>query len=359
MGDGEKSSDLAYQRSVLPDVSRTFALTIPELPPALELAVGNAYLLCRIADTIEDDPALDEALRKSLHDELINVLAEDGCPHAFAERSAQYLSEASSAKERALLADTPRVVAIYRSLNPTQRQAIRTCVIKMCRGMPEYQHADKARGLANLDELDRYCYHVAGVVGELLTDLFCAHSRAIDAHRQSLYDLSASFGQGLQMTNIIKDVWEDHARGYCWLPRDLFEAAGYDLDQLAPDHDRARFRIGLEHLIAIAHGHLHNALRYTLLIPAAETGIRRFCLWAVGLALLTLRKVAAHPNYTSPDDVKVSRRAVAGVILATRVSVRSDRLLRLLFRFAAAGLPAWPVDSPVLAVEGGGSRGSR
>lgn len=347
MGDVDQTPDLAYQRGVLPDVSRTFALTIPELPAGLELAVGNAYLLCRIADTIEDDPALDDDLRKSLHDELIAVLAEDGCAVTFAERSTAHLSAATSAKERDLVADMPKVVAIHHRLTCAQRNAIRTCVIKMCRGMPEYQHADKGRGLANLGELDCYCYHVAGVVGELLTELFCEHSGAIDQQRPRLFELSASFGQGLQMTNIIKDVWEDHARGYCWLPRDLFAAAGYDLDQLDPAHDRARFRVGMEQLIAIAHGHLQNAMRYTLMIPAAETGIRRFCLWAVGLALLTLRKVHAHPGYVSPQDVKVSRRVVATVVMATRVSARSDRLLRMLFRLAAAGLPAWPTDTPV------------
>ncbi len=351
MGDVDQGPDLAYQRGVLPDVSRTFALTIPELPADLELAVGNAYLLCRIADTIEDDPVLDEDLRKALHDDLIAVLAEDRCAKVFAERGSAHLSDATSAKERALVADTPRVVAIHRRLTRAQRSAIRTCVIKMCRGMPEYQHADKAGGLANLEELDRYCYHVAGVVGELLTELFCEHSTTIGKQRQSLYDLSASFGQGLQMTNIIKDVWDDHARGYCWLPRDMFAAAGYDLDQLAPDHNRVRFRVGMDQLIAIAHGHLQNAMRYTLMIPPEETGIRRFCLWAVGLALLTLRKVRAHPDYVSPNDVKVSRRAVAAVLMATRVSVRSDKVLRMLFRFAAAGLPDGPTDPPRLTMD--------
>src|ERR1700722_15240599 len=54
-------SDKDYQDRVLPQVSRTFALTIPQLPAALRDAVTNAYLLCRIADTIEDEPALSPA----------------------------------------------------------------------------------------------------------------------------------------------------------------------------------------------------------------------------------------------------------------------------------------------------------
>ena len=52
------SSDEVYQDQILPHVSRTFALTIPQLPGGLRSAVTCAYLLCRIADTIEDEPAL-------------------------------------------------------------------------------------------------------------------------------------------------------------------------------------------------------------------------------------------------------------------------------------------------------------
>src|SRR6266478_5892493 len=52
------SLDEVYQDQILPHVSRTFALTIPQLPLGLRTAVTCAYLLCRIADTIEDEPAL-------------------------------------------------------------------------------------------------------------------------------------------------------------------------------------------------------------------------------------------------------------------------------------------------------------
>ena len=348
--DGDQETALAYQRGVLPDVSRTFALTIPELPASLELAVGNAYLLCRIADTIEDDPEVDDGLRRQLHAELVSVLEQNRCARSFADRASAALGDATSASERTLVQDMPRVVGIYRQLSQTQQAAISTCVVKMCEGMPEYQHSEKAGGLDDMIELDRYCYHVAGVVGELLTELFCEHSDAIDAHRPQLFALAASFGQGLQLTNIIKDVWDDHARGYCWLPRDIFNEQGYDLDQLAPDHDRKRFRAGLEQLLGIAHGHLQNALHYTLLIPRSESGIRRFCLWAIGLALLTLRRVRANPDYVSPNDVKVSRRAVAMVVVCTRLTSGSDRALRALFRLAAQGLPRAPTNLSAMAL---------
>ena len=56
--DTDISEELHYQDEVLPGVSRTFALTIPRLPEPLRASVTNAYLLCRIADTIEDEPTI-------------------------------------------------------------------------------------------------------------------------------------------------------------------------------------------------------------------------------------------------------------------------------------------------------------
>ena len=45
-----------FGRDILPEVSRTFALSIRVLPGELGRAVLAAYLLCRIADTLEDEP---------------------------------------------------------------------------------------------------------------------------------------------------------------------------------------------------------------------------------------------------------------------------------------------------------------
>ncbi|MCF6364258.1 MAG: squalene/phytoene synthase family protein, partial [Gammaproteobacteria bacterium] len=58
-----KSTD-ELQNYLLLGVSRTFALTIPQLPAELCRVVSNGYLLCRIVDTIEDDPALDATQKR-------------------------------------------------------------------------------------------------------------------------------------------------------------------------------------------------------------------------------------------------------------------------------------------------------
>ena len=84
---------------------------------------------------------------------------------------------------------------------------------------------------------------------------------------------------------------------------------------------------------------------FTLLIPGKEAGIRRFCLWAIGLAILTLRKIAATPGFTSGRQVKVPRSAVALTRITTNVSVRNNWMLKRLFDLAARGVPLAPAGS--------------
>jgi farnesyl-diphosphate farnesyltransferase len=151
--------------------------------------------------------------------------------------------------------------------------------------------------------------------------------------------VASSFAQGLQMTNILKDVWEDRSRGACWLPQDVFTRHGVDLAEVSSEPFDPHFGAGYRELLGVAHAHLRNALEYTLLIPSKETGIRRFCLWAIGLAVLTLRKIEQNPRFTAGAQVKVPRSAVAMTRILTQVAGRSDWMLRRLFAQAARGLP--------------------
>lgn len=342
------ASDLEYQDHILQGVSRTFALTIPQLPPNLSRVVGNAYLLCRIADTIEDDPGLNAEQKRHFSELFVQVIGGATSAQIFADELHPLLSESMLEAERDLILHTPRVMRITHGFSDRQRAALGRCIRIMSRGMADFQQNKSLDGLADMPHMDRYCYYVAGVVGEMLTELFCAHSPEIDAHRAELQKLAVSFGQGLQMTNILKDIWEDRARGACWLPRDVFQRVGFDLARLDEDYQREKFSRGLSQLIGIARLHLHNALSYTLLIPAREAGIRRFCLWALGMAVLTLRKLHANMHFTSGQQVKISRRSVKSVALISNLSVSNDTLLRLLFDGFTRSLPV--AENPPKAI---------
>src|SRR5580658_4250635 len=187
------SSDEVYQDHILPYVSRTFALTIPQLPLGLRTAVTCAYLLCRIADTIEDEPALSPPETLAFLQRFSAVLAGQGDPGGLAQEIEQRLTDRTLATERDLVANMERVIRVMRSLNEPQRAAIQRCVELMCYGMPRFQFSASTKGLAHSSDLDDYCYYVAGVVGEMLTDLFCAYSAEIARNRAALSAIAASF----------------------------------------------------------------------------------------------------------------------------------------------------------------------
>ncbi len=348
---------LEFQGAMLEHVSRTFALTIPELPGPLRRSVTNAYLLCRIADTIEDDHALDADAKREHSERFIAVLAGREAATAFSAALAPRLSAHTPEAERELIARTDDVITVTHSLPAADRSALERCVTTMSRGMWACQSSADTSGLATVAELDQYCYYVAGVVGEMLTELYCSHSPDTARHRDRLMALAPSFGQGLQMTNILKDMWEDRRRGVCWLPREVFTGLDGHPDDLLAALDAPAFREGLRHLVGIARGHLANARDYTLLVPGTELGFRRFCLWAIGLALLTLRNIHRQPGFREGRAVKVSRRSVR-IVTATGGALAGWNMpLKALHGWLARGLPA-PDETPSYVRRGVAMSGS-
>lgn len=330
----------AYQDYILHGVSRTFALTIPQLPNPLRRVVSNAYLLCRIADTIEDDSQLNTKQKQYYAQHFLDVVAKQADATAFAQQLVPLLAPDVLADERDLIAHTPHIITLTHQFSPVQQAAILRCVRIMVHGMTLFQQKTQPlQGLRDIDEMSLYCYYVAGVVGEMLTDLFCDHCTALADQHQYLKPLGVSFGLALQMTNILKDLWEDRQRGACWLPRDVFAAHGVDLVELTPGMANSGFAAGLETLLGVAHTHAVNALQYILTLPKQEVGIRRFCLWSLGMALLTLRKINAHRDFSNGKQVKISRHSVYATVWVSNFNATSNTRLKWLFYLLTRGLP--------------------
>ncbi|MDE0348990.1 MAG: squalene/phytoene synthase family protein [Gammaproteobacteria bacterium] len=325
-----------YQERALLRVSRTFALTIPQLPRRLRRVIGNAYLLCRIADTIEDEPALSRPQKQRLLGEFAQAVAGSAPAGAFVARLGPMLSDATGPDEWDLATHAGLLLDLTHGFRPAQRAAIDRCIGIMTKGMAEFGGSAPG-GLGTLRDLERYTYCVAGVVGEMITDLLCEDSTEIAARRDRLRPLSARFGCGLQLVNILKDFHADQRRGACWLPRAAF-ADGVDLS--SPEVRRqAAFLEGQTGLVAVAVEHLKAALEYTLLIPPGHAGVRRFLLWTLGLAALTLRRIHANPRFAPGDAVKAPRPYVWAMVVVTGAAARWDAVLRWLFRNATARLP--------------------
>lgn len=333
-----RPASLALQNRLLPGVSRSFALTIPQLPAALRPAITNAYLLCRIADTVEDSTSMAPADKDAHYQRLLAGLDDTGAAHEF---SAALLGTGlvQDPLEQELVAETPGILRAFGELPCERQAALRHCITTMCTGMADFERLKTPHGLPDRGCLRDYCYVVAGCVGEMLTRLFADTHPDIYAQREKLQRLSTSFGQGLQMTNILKDVWDDRQRGICWLPRDVFEEHGVDLVQADDWQHHPGYQAGIRFLVAVAHHHLQRARDYTLLIPASEVGIRRFCSWSIGMALATLRNIIGNLDYTAGEQVKISRRRLRLIVATCNLSAGSNKLLRGAFQLGCHQLP--------------------
>src|SRR6478609_6059684 len=106
-----RRDSVAFRREMLHRTSRTFAVNVPLLPRPLDGIVTTAYLLCRVADTIEDATALPAQARVELLGELgvLAVLPEDWRERSakFADRSCRLLGQDTPADEVRLVAGLP------------------------------------------------------------------------------------------------------------------------------------------------------------------------------------------------------------------------------------------------------------
>ena len=302
-------TDLAYQKAILSSVSRTFALTIPLLPPIIEKVVGNTYLLCRIVDTIEDAAELTPEAKKNLSALFLDVVLERAPVESFVELCLDALKNYSNHDELDLITHTPTVLRILHTCSRHDQEAVSRCVSMMSEGMSRFHGRQTEAGLKDLSEFEDYCYVVAGVVGELLTSIFRHYSPQFSKNIQGHENLAIAFGQALQMTNILKDSPEDRARGVSWKPANLSQ-----LD-----------------LLQIAYQKLSDSLTYILLIPKEEVGMRRFCLLAFGLAVLTLDKLAARDHCERQEDIKLSRNTVWLFYGFTKIAAGSNGLIKSFF----------------------------
>ena len=83
-------------------------------------------------------------------------------------------SVASNPADGELLAEVPFVLDAFCALSPGAGEAIRRHVIRSADGMADFvaRTRDGRLTLSDLDDLKAYCYVVAGLVGEMLTELF-------------------------------------------------------------------------------------------------------------------------------------------------------------------------------------------
>ena len=106
-------------------------------------------------------------------------------------------------------------------------------------------------------ELARYCYRVASVVGLICLRIFGDEEERGKAYAENL-------GLALQLTNILRDLGQDLARGRIYLPREDLHAFGYSEEALARKERTPAFRELMRFQVERARGFFSVAEREAL-----------------------------------------------------------------------------------------------
>jgi len=291
---------IEFYQAHLDAVSRSFALCIPQLAPPFREQVALSYLLFRLLDTVEDASFPDKETQARQFETFRRFLRENplrGEVDRFREAFPASLSDG----ERALLADTEVLVGDAHDLPDPARAILLSGLDRMAQGMALYAMRPAPLRLVDLEDVNRYCCFVAGIVGELLTRLWALGGREppslLDAYR---------FGLFLQKINILKDQPDDEAAGRFFVP------------------DR-------QELLASLRADADGALSYLFSLPPTEHGYRTFCAWSLILGAASLAAMNA------PRE---SRRAQT-LALFGRIAemIEDDGALRQLFADLMPPLP--------------------
>lgn len=195
-------------------------------------AIYAVYAFCRYADDLVDEYQ-DENKLNRLEKELTNYVNKKRTPNF-----------------------------MWRALKKHTKDIYKEHHFKAFYDMIEGQRMDlHFVGYETLEDLLRYCYHVAGTVGLMLNPILAGYDEP------KLYPFAVHLGHAMQITNILRDIGEDYQQGRIYIPRAILKEANYSLNDL----DNGKINNGLvdviERLAKVALKYYDEALKDLSLYP--------------------------------------------------------------------------------------------
>ncbi|WP_179954293.1 presqualene diphosphate synthase HpnD [Denitrobaculum tricleocarpae] len=183
-----------YVRKIVEKAGSSFIWAMRLLPPSRRHAMYGIYAFCRCVDDIADGPeteAQKHAKLEAWREEVEQLFA--GTPKHPIMQALQPAKDSFNLPKAEFL-------AVIDGMEMDARASIRAPV---------------------REDFTLYCRRVAGAVGLLSIHAFGARGPAAE-------ELAVVQGEALQITNILRDLWEDAARGRLYVPRDLLKQEGIE-----------------------------------------------------------------------------------------------------------------------------------
>ncbi|OIB57228.1 phytoene/squalene synthase family protein [Natrialba sp. SSL1] len=325
-------ADLEWCYDAVHGVSRTFSITIDRLEEPMSKHICLGYLLCRIADTIEDAghiPPADQTELLTEYDRLLDPDTDQSVEAFMADVEPWIPEPADRSNDWDVVAETPRVLQTFESLDEEPREIMREPVRELVDGMAMFTDRYAEEGglrLQTLEELEEYCWYAAGTVGTLITGLV---ARGASKDRAAeMRDNARSFALLLQLVNIAKDVESDyHEENNVYLPAEWLAEENVDLDAVTDEENHNGVTNVVERVTGRAETYLDDAQRYLEVVP--EQHGNRLSAWAIPylLAVGTMRELRERPeDVVEEGDVKVPRAEVYALLQQFEEGMSRSRL---------------------------------
>jgi len=286
--------------AVLKGVSRSFYLTIRILPKRMREPVSLGYLLARASDTIADTEAVTAETRKACLGCFFETLSDtEARAKLTADLADAFLSFQENEREKLLLEKMQDVWGWYDAVDEDHRVAISDVMKPILEGQSwdiDFFAIQKHEQIASAEDLERYCYQVAGsvgefwgVVGNLASDKYSHFSP------EKLKEYGVNYGKGLQLVNILRDLPADLKNGRCYLPDVDFNDK--DAVLLESEKWRVKAREYLEQGLEYGENLRQKRVKVATLLPAM-----------IGLKTLDLMEGATWEAWEK--GIKVTRKEI-------------------------------------------------
>lgn len=296
-------------------VSRSFALAIPLLDKNKKIKVEVQYLLARIIDTIED--SMHEVKDKeTLITGFINILKTANTENLENFKKVA-ISKTVNENDKILIENLDIVLKAFFNFPIEIKNMSISYLKEMGYGMIYYQD----HIITSFDDLNDYCYYVAGTVGLYLTEL-TRLSDGLNLDKEKAKKL----GIFLQKINIIKDAKMDYNEKRVFWPSSLF-----DNENPAPYfEDIAYMDKSLEVLnkmIENATNEFKSSIEYIMSIEKKAQGYRRFCLVSVLMGYETLKLIKNNYDLFTDKTLKIPKKMTVEIVSKVKSDFYTNKKL--------------------------------
>lgn len=324
-------------KSILKNVARTLYLSVKIMPEPVKSSMGMGYLLCRVMDTVVDDPAIGpedklEILR------LMRGLDKRGNADQAVEKVRALSQHSRKPAEKELLLKFSKMLSIYEKFPEEDRELFSELLDGVAEGMEMDVRAfpgGEPAAFRTSAELERYCALIGGAPGIFWARLYreaIRRSSRISSNFPSEKD-AEMIGSALQLTNIVKDMAADLRIGRCYIPQEDLDKKNMKPADLLLPANMERLRDLTSGWMCWAVDRLDQSEAFVAAIPKTELALRAAVIWPVYWAMDTLEE-AAHANLLDPAArPHISRNRVYSTIAATPPLLLSNTAFARGYRF--------------------------